>query len=65
MEGVSEVLGLVRYETVGELHNAERVGGDAVIGNHALTYPRVAAAQDPADGEVALGRVPAASRLDP
>ena len=64
MEGVGEVLGLVRYETIGELHDAERVCGHAVIGDHALARPKSAAAQDPADREVAFGRVPAALRLD-
>jgi hypothetical protein len=65
VERVGEVLGLVRYETVGDLHDAERVGGHAVIGDHALADPKVAVAQDPADGEVAFGRVPAALLLDP
>src|SRR6185437_3984678 len=36
----------------------------AVIGDHALAYPKVAAAPDPQDGEVAFSRVPAALRLD-
>jgi len=63
-EGIGEVLGLVRDETVAELHDADRVCGHAVIGDHALAHPQVAAAQDPADGEVAFGRVPAALCLD-
>ena len=65
VEGVGEVLGLVRHETVGDLHDAERVRGHAVIGDHALAHPQVASAHDPPDGEVAFGRVPAALRLDP
>src|SRR3954470_12415269 len=64
VEGVGEVLRLVRYETVGDLHDAERVCGHAVIGDDALAHPKVAAAHDPADGEVAFGRVPAALRFD-
>jgi hypothetical protein len=52
-------------ETVGDLHHADRVCGHAVIGDHALAHPKVAAAQDPADGEVAFGRMPAALRLNP
>ena len=55
----------MRYETVGDLHDAERICGHAVIGKHALAHPKDAAAQDPADGEVAFGRIPAALRLDP
>src|SRR6202042_2922286 len=46
------------------LHDADRVGGRTVIGDHALAHPQVAAALNPADGEVAFGRVPAALRLD-
>jgi hypothetical protein len=59
LEGVGEVLGLVRYQAVGELHDAHRVGGRAVIGDDALAHPQVAAAGDPQGGEVAFGRVPA------
>ena len=64
MPGVGEVLGLVRYQIAAELHDAHRVGGHAVIGDHALVHPKVATASDPQDGEVAVGRVPAALRLD-
>jgi hypothetical protein len=63
-EGVGEVLGLVRDETVGHLHDAERVCRRTVVGDHALAHPQVAAALDPADDEVALGRVPPTLRLD-
>ena len=64
LEGVGEVLGLVRYQIAAELHDAHRVGGHAVIGDHALVHLKVATAPDPQDGEVAVGRVPAALRLD-
>src|SRR5438270_519786 len=37
----------------------------AVIGNHDLAHPKVAAAHDPTDAEVAFGGMPAALRLDP
>ena len=63
-EGVGEVLGLVRDLAAGELHDADRVGGRAAVGDDALADPQVAAAQDPQDGEVAFGRVAAALRLD-
>src|SRR5205807_1375702 len=33
IERVGEVLGLVRYQAVRDLHDAERVGGRAVIGD--------------------------------
>lgn len=45
--------------------DARRLGGHAVIGDHALAHPKIAAAQDPADCEVAFGRVSATLRLDP
>src|ERR1700730_4783118 len=64
LEGVGEVLGFVRYQIAGKLHDAHRVGGHAVIGDHALAHPKVAATPDPKDGEVAFGRVPAALCLD-
>jgi len=64
LEGVGEVLGLVRDQIAGELHDAHRMGGRAVIGDHDLAHPQVAAAPDTHDGEVAFGRVPAALRLD-
>jgi transposase len=54
-----EVLSLVRYQTLGDLHDAERVCGHAVIGDDALAHPKLTAAQDPADVEVAFGWVPA------
>jgi hypothetical protein len=63
-KGVGEVLGLVRYETVGDLHDDDRICGHAIVGDHALAHPKLAAAQDPADGEVALRRMPPALRLD-
>jgi hypothetical protein len=63
-EGVGEVLRLVRDQLAGERHDTHRVGGRAVIGDHALADPKVAATPDPQDPEVALGRVPAALRLD-
>ena len=59
-EGVGEVLGLVHDEAFGELHDADREGRHPVIGDHALAHPDVIAAQDPAGGEVAFGRMPAA-----
>jgi DNA-binding transcriptional LysR family regulator len=64
LEGVGEVLGLVRDQIAGELHDAHRMGGRAVIGDDDLAHPQVTAAPDPHDGEVTLGRVPAALRLD-
>ena len=64
VEGVGEVLGLVGYESVADLHDAERVCGHAVVGDHALGHPQVAGALDPADGEVAFGWVLAALGLD-
>jgi len=35
----------VRHEAVGDLHDADRVCGHAVIGDHNLARPKVAAAQ--------------------
>src|SRR5262249_39406032 len=64
-EGVGEVLGLVLHEAVAELHDADRVRGHAVVGDHALAHPHLAAAEDPAHAEVALRRMAAALRLDP
>ena len=52
------------YHIVGELHDAHRVGGHAVIGDHALAHPKVAAAPDPEDGEAAFDWVPATLCLD-
>src|SRR5450755_2363378 len=63
-KGSAKYWASLRDETIGDLHDAERICGHAVIGDHALAHPNVAAAQDPADGEVAFGRVPAALRLD-
>jgi hypothetical protein len=53
-EGVGKVLGLVRDQIAGQLHDAYRVSGHAVIDDHALAYPQVAAAPDPQDSEVAF-----------
>jgi hypothetical protein len=64
LKGVGKVLGLVRYQIVGELHDAYRVSGNAVVGDHDLAHPKVVTAPDPLDGEVALGRVTATLRLD-
>src|ERR1700761_7394662 len=58
-EGVGEVLGFVADQVTGELHDAHRVGGHAVVGDHDLADPELATAADPVDGEGALGRVPA------
>jgi amidohydrolase len=63
-EGVGEVLGLVRDRIAGEFHHAHRVGGRAVVADHDLADPQVAAAPDPQHAEVPLGRMPAALRLD-
>ena len=63
-ERVGEVLGLVRDGTVAEFHDADRVGGGAVIGDHAFTHPEVATALDPAHCEVALGGMPTALGAD-
>jgi hypothetical protein len=64
LERICEVLRLVRDETVGDLRDADRVCGYAVVADHALAHPEVASARDPADREVALGRVRAPLRLD-
>ena len=39
VEGVGEVLGLMGDEAAGELHDAHRVGGHAVVADHALAHP--------------------------
>jgi amidohydrolase len=63
-ERVGEVLGLVRDRIAGEFHHAHRVRGRAVVADHDLAGPQVAAAPDPQHAEVPFGRVPAALRLD-
>ncbi len=55
----------MRHEPVGELHDAHRVGGYAVISDHTLADPEVPTALDSGDGKMALRRMPATLRLDP
>ena len=50
-------------QVAGERHDADRMGGRAVIGDHHLAHPQFAAAPD-RDGEMAFGWVPAALGLD-
>src|ERR1700683_1742917 len=63
-ERVGEVLRLVRHETIGDLHETDRVRRHPVIGDHTLTHPKLATALDPSDREVAFGGMPAALRFD-
>src|SRR5690349_4194899 len=63
-ERVGKVLRLVHHVIVGEFHNAHRVGGRAVVRDHALAHPQAPGASDPQDGEVPAGRMPAALRRD-
>src|SRR3954468_5040146 len=44
VEGIGEELGLVRHQTVGDLHDAHRVGRRTVVGDDALADPDVRAA---------------------
>jgi hypothetical protein len=46
-EGRSEVLRLVRHIRVGELHDAHGVARHPVVGDDALAYPQISAADDP------------------
>jgi hypothetical protein len=58
VERVREVLGLMRDETIVELHDAHRIGGHAVVADHALADPEVAQTLNPAYAEVPLRRMP-------
>ncbi len=64
VERVGEELRLVLHLATLELHDADRVGGHAVVGDHAFADPEIAAAEDPPNCEVPLRRMPAALRFD-
>ena len=61
-ECVREVLRLVHHLPVGKLHDGDRVGRHAVVGDDALAHPQVATRRDPQHREVPIGRVPASLR---
>src|SRR5260370_5017395 len=63
-ERVGEVLRLVRDEAAGEFHDAYRMGGLAVVGDHAFADPQIPSAPYPADGKAPVRRMAAAMRLD-
>ena len=60
--GVGEVLRLMGDEAAGELHDAHRVGGHAIVGDHALAHPYVPVAGDPEHGKVPVRRMATALR---
>src|ERR1022692_2742794 len=62
VEGVGKVLSLMGDEAVGELHDAHRVGGHAVVADHALAYPYVPGAANPQHGKVPVRRMATALR---
>ena len=64
LELVTEILGFMCDVALGELHDAHRERGDAVIGDDALADPQIPDAADPADREMPLCRVTAALCLD-
>src|SRR5450755_2853820 len=49
-------------EAAGELHDANRVGGHAVVADHALAHPYVPVAADPEHGKVPARRMATALR---
>jgi hypothetical protein len=49
----------VRDEAASEFHDADRMSGLAVVGDHAFADPQIPLAADPADGEVTFRRVAA------
>jgi hypothetical protein len=54
----------MRDEAASEFHDAYRMGGLAVVGDHAFADPQIPPATDPADGKVPVRRMAAALRLD-
>jgi hypothetical protein len=64
IEGIDEVLSLVRHLPIPELHDAHGVGAFALVQNHILSYPEIALAYDPPNLEPRwFTRVMAAKRL--
>src|SRR6476646_8301652 len=47
VEGIGEVLSLVRHLSIPELHNTHGVGALALVGNHILGNPEIALSYDP------------------
>ncbi len=63
-EGICKVLRLVHHMRVGELHNAQRSRWAPRRSDDALAYPQIPAADDPEDGELPTGGVPATLSRD-
>src|SRR5260370_27101645 len=63
-ELVGEILGFMCGVALGELQDAHRERGDAIIGDDALADPQIPDAADPADREMPFCRVTAALCLD-
>src|SRR4249920_2834028 len=49
VEGIGEVLSLVRHLSIPELHDTHGVGALALVGNHILGNPEIALSYDPPD----------------
>jgi hypothetical protein len=60
LKAIREILGFVRDESFGVLHDANRVGGHAVVSDHALADPQIPGTEDAADDEVPIRRMTAA-----
>src|SRR5665213_1810707 len=72
VERIGEILGFVGHQSVAELHDTHRVGWSAVIAEHELGHPEIAAADHSLDrkalvvwlhGPALLNVVPAADPL--